>query len=158
MLDKIITELVVEYNFQMHMAKYGGRLLAVLGDGINRPVDSWKGYPCYRVYFICNNRGFLRRLGNRRDFPEEETEKYNLGRFKVAVDQAHIHAAQKAGIKSIDFLHEKIINVRFYKKDVPRNIVERMEGAAAFYNAEFAFNPDYCLFTAGDLFDEDSQL
>ena len=141
MLDETVNSWIGQYNFERHLARYQGRLLSALGDKVNKPNGIWGGYP-YKLYFNCNDSGFLRRLGALEDFSKKEIWIYNFGRFNIAVDQAQIDAAKKAGFTSIDFPHERIINVGFYK-EVPRKIYYRIKETAAFYNGEFGFDPSY---------------
>lgn len=153
-LDRIANDFIAEYNFERHMTKHEGRLLSVLGDQLGRPIGFWKEHPCHGLYFMCNSLGVLKRFGSRQEFSEKEIEKYYVGRFKVAVALTHIHAARLAGITGIDFPHERIVSVKFYKKEVPGRIMERITITGKYYNGEFGFNPDYNGFTAGNFLDE----
>lgn len=143
MLGEIVNSWIGEYNFQRHLIKYKGSLLSALGDKVNEPRGIWRGYPYHRVYFTCDDSGFLCRLGARQDFSETEMERYYFGRFMVAVDQAQVDAAKKAGFTSIDFPHELVLNVGFYSQRAPRKIQDRIKQTIAYYNGEFGFDPDY---------------
>ncbi len=152
-LDDFVTDIVAEYNFKKYLRPEGS-LQSLLGYDVNKPLGTWQEYPCYGIDFICDHRGILQKFGNWRcDFSKKEIENDYLGRFTIAVDQAQIQAVKEAGIKNIDFPHEKIISVKFHKIDVPRKIMDRIKGTAMLYNAEFSFNPDYDGFTLGNLLD-----
>lgn len=154
-LDAFVNDCFADYNFKKYLRR-GGSLQSLLGYDVNKPLGTWQEYPCYGIDFICNQWGILQKFGDwRRDFSKEEIERDYFGRFTIAVDQAQIQAAKEAGIKHIDFPHEKIVSVRFQKIDVPRKVMDRIKGTAMLYNAEFSFNPDYDGFTVGNLFDED---
>ena len=142
MLDEIVNSWIGEYNFKRHLAIYQGNLLSALGDKVKEPIGIWGGYHYHKIYFNCNDSGFLRRLGARQDFSEEERKRCYFGRFKIAVDQAQIDAARKA-IAITDFPHQRIIDVGFYNNQVPTKIYHRIKETAAFYNEEFGFYPHH---------------
>ncbi len=152
-LDAFVNDLFAEHNFKTYLrykevSQPSTRYLPA-------SADTWQGYPCYKIYFSCSTQGLIQKLGFWYEFSEQEMKQYYFGRFKIAVDQAQVQAAREAGIKSTDFPHEKIIYVQFVGKEIPKKVLERVKGAAMFYNAEFSFNPDYDGFTVGNLFDED---
>lgn len=139
MLSEIVTELVGEYIFRRCLAGYRYSLLSALGCGVGKPVDFWKGYPCYKLYFTCNDNGSLLKLGASGDFSEKEKGE-NFGRFKIAIDPLQIHTARQTGITYTDIPHELIVHVGFYKKEVPKTTFNRVIRAAAYYNGAFGFN------------------
>ncbi|MDO8511293.1 MAG: hypothetical protein Q7S55_03945 [Nanoarchaeota archaeon] len=161
MLDETVNSWIGQYNFERHLARYQGRLLSALGDKVSEPMYIWNGYPYHKLYFTCNDSGFLCKLGARQDFSETEIERYNFGRFNIAVDQAQVDAARKAGSVSIDFPYERIINVGFYK-GIPPKAYHRIKETAALYNGEFGFDPSYNSgyhgFTAENVLDEGDLL
>ena len=156
----MVNRLIGEYNYEKHFARYRSRLLSALGDDIGKPFDLWNGLPCYGLYFTCDNNGFIRKLGDRKGFSDKEMETNYFGRYKIAVDfQPQIHAAGLAGpsYNNASFRH-LIIQVKVYRKEVPKIIIPRLLETGKVYNEEFGYylpeNGEYDGFTAGNVLEE----
>ncbi len=159
MLEAITKELIGEYNFRRHLTRQEGYLLSELGYKIGEPLDLWKGFTVYKLYFTCDTRGILTKLGVLKEFSKEDIENAYLGRFKIIVDQAKVDTADRTGL-GMELFQEQIIDLEFYTKDVPVKIRNRIAKAASLYNGKFGFDYDYKEsydgFTAGNLLDEDT--
>src|SRR3989344_44848 len=146
MLEGTVRELVAFYNVQRIItAKYNGDLYSTLGTNKDKPNTFWKGYPCYKVYFLCNQGGILYKLGDQDSFSGQERGQYLLGRFKLAVDQVQLQAAKKAGMKT-DFRHQRILRLKIISGSAVHDLEElkdRIEITGVRYNQEFGFDPDY---------------